>query len=350
MMPKIVKIKRATQLTLFSTALLTAVILLLYLMLLSDINADIYRSGLSDYAYNFISPRLFLLAGITALLAYVISAVIIDKTLSPMRLMIAKINETANMDFSKPLIIYEEDEELMEYASAFNDMVYKLNGYIERQKRFISDASHELATPITVINGHADLLLRRGQQHPEFIAGGLEIIKSEVLRMDGLVESLLLLARSDSGKQVYRLERVDIGHLLGTCLKEAEIIAPDITFECIIKEAAAVKCDEYAIQRVLRIVLSNAIKYAAGSIQIRLDSSHGLAQISVKDNGIGISSEHLERIFERFYRVDTSRSNKTGSSGLGLAIAKEIVDAHGGEIKAHSQPGEGTEFCITLPV
>jgi signal transduction histidine kinase len=270
-----------------------------------------------------------------------------------MRLTIAKIREIGSIRFAKPLSIPTEDNEIREYVVAFNDMAENLRGHIERQRRFISDASHELVTPITVINGHADMLLRRGKEQPELLETGLEIIKAEALRMDGLVSSLLLLARSDDGKQKYEMEPHNISGLLAESAAEAELIAPDFTFEPEIEADFSIRCDGAAIRRVLRILLSNAVKYSGESRRVRLSAreTHGLAYITVADAGIGISPEHLKRIFDRFYRVDTSRAKKTGGSGLGLAIAKEIVKAHGGEIKAVSAGlGMGTEFTVVLPV
>jgi two-component system OmpR family sensor kinase len=129
--------------------------------------------------------------------------------------------------------------------------------------------------------------------------------------------------------------------------EETRLVAPAFTIETNIAPGITARCDEYAIRRVIRILLSNAIKYAAdnrhGNIQITADS----ANITIRDNGIGIPQEHLPHIFERFYRADPSRSRKTGSSGLGLSIAKEIIHAHGGEISAESSP-LGTQVAFNL--
>jgi len=329
--------KRATQLTIFSTVLIFATVFVLYFLLLSELDAEM-------------RPMHLLIFALAALLAYVVSAIIIDQTLNPIRLMISKVNEVGKMDFSKPLVIDGTDDELREYVAAFNSMSQKLHRYIERQKQFVSDASHELSTPITVINGHADMLLRHKKEHPELLDDGLEVIKSEIQRMDGLVDSLLLLARSDSGKQTYNFETVDLSGLLLESIGEAKLVAPDFSIEPDLEPGIKVRCDEYAIRRVMRGVLSNAVKYSDEGrlIQVKASVSHGMARISVKDSGIGIAPEHLPIIFDRFFRVDPSRSKKTGSSGLGLAIAKEIIEAHGGEINVESTVGEGSEFSITL--
>jgi len=344
-------IKSTIKLTFFSTSLITAIVFILYLMLISEINADLARNGL-DFEYRFIRPEVFALFSVTAILAYFISSIVIDRIFNPIRLMIAKVREIGNMNFSKPLSINSGDEELEEYAEAFNEMSQKLNDYIERQKRFISDASHELTTPITVINGHSDLLLRWGKEQPELLETELKIIKQEAERMGELVDSLLFLARSDSSRQNYTFERIALSDLINESIEEAKIIAPDFDFEVIIDENIKAKCDEYAIRRVMRIMLSNGIKYSGNnkSIQVKAYESGGLVNVLVRDYGIGIAPAHLPRIFDRFYRVDESRSKKTGSSGLGLAIAKEIITSHGGKIHVSSESGSGTEFGFIIPV
>jgi two-component system OmpR family sensor kinase len=145
-----------------------------------------------------------------------------------------------------------------------------------------------------------------------------------------------------------------LSKLITEATDEAKFIAPEFAFETDIENNIVASCDEYAIRRVMRILFSNAVKYSKGTeatdrrIEVNLSVSHGLAKIVVRDNGIGIAQEHLPLIFGRFYRVDESRSKKTGSSGLGLSIAWEIVSAHGGEIQAASALGEWTEFTVTL--
>ena len=338
-----IKLSRSAQLTLFSTALITGLVFFAYFFLVAEMEPDAAAEGLQLL-------RLFLLFVITSILAYAASALVIDKTLNPLRIMTAKIKDLGKMDFSKPLAIGTDYDELKDYVDSFNDMSQKLGLYIERQKRFISDASHELTTPITVINGHADLLLRHGKDDAELLDSGLAIIKSEILRMDELVDSLLLLARSDSGKQVYSIDTVDLVMLIKECVEEARLIAPEFIFEVDASGSIPIRCDGYAMRRVFRILLSNGVKHSGslGTIRVSAGVSHGLVRVSVRDFGVGIPPEHLPLIFERFYRVDTSRNKKTGGSGLGLAIAKEIITAHGGEIHADSVFGEGTAFEITM--
>ena len=334
------KMKRATQLVLFSTGLMLTAVFVLYVMLIAETGVEFLRR------YH-IFPFIMMIV-----IAYTVSSIIIDQVLNPIRLMIAKVREIGDMNFAKPLVIDDDDDELREYAFQFNNMAQKLNQYIERQKRFVSDASHELATPITIINGHADLLLRHGvNSDPHLLENGLSTIKQEIMRMNDLVESLLTLARSDSGKENYTFRSTNITTLLTESIAEMQTIAPHFTVEFNAPDNLTANCDAYAIHRVMRIILSNAIKYAEDGRHVELgaSSAHGFIEVYVKDNGIGIPEEHLSRIFQRFYRVDDSRSKKTGSSGLGLAIAKEIIDAHGGEIAAYSNVGEGVEIRFRIP-
>ena len=342
--------KRATQFTLFATGLMLTVMLMLYGFLVADVQDFLESIGAIAYLSDFLGVRHIVLFAAAGLIALTLSSVIIDKVLNPLRLMIEKVKEVSDMNFEKPLVIDENDDELKEYVFAFNNMTGKLNRYIEMQKRFVSDASHELATPITVINGHADMLLRRGKDNPELLENSLETIKSEIMRMSGLVDSLLLLARSDSNRQAYNFEQTDITKLIHDAMDEIKLVAPDYIIEETLPEHLSARCDEYAIRRVMRIILTNAVRYAENGrhITIKAEEGHGLVLVSVKDNGIGIPPHAIPRVFERFYRVDSSRNKKTGSSGLGLAIAKEIINAHGGEIEAFSKLGEGTEIRFRI--
>jgi len=344
------KMKKSTQFTLFATGLTVAAMLVMYVVLVADVMTQLRDVGIEGAGVlRFGWHHVMMLVG-AAIVMFIISSVIIDNVLNPVRQMISKVNEIGQMKFKSPLVIDTNDDELREYAIAFNAMAENLNRHIKMQNRFVSDASHELNTPITVINGHADLLLRRGKENPEILESGLNTIKSEIMRMSGLVDGLLLLAKSDSGRQTYTFEPTNISELIIDSVDEMKIIAPDITIEADVPTLLNSRCDAYAIRRVMRILLTNAVKYTGdnGKIIIAAAQSHGLLNISVKDNGIGISSEHLPRIFERFYRVDSSRNKKTGSSGLGLAIAKEIITAHGGTISAASAIGKGTEVIFTI--
>ena len=347
------RLSQATKFTLFSTGFILLVLFVMYGAIILDMIADEDNPAeiLSDVVQAW-HGLLFVTAGF---MSYAISGVIIDNIFNPLRQMSSKMAEVSNMNFGSPLAVDASDDELRDVAYAFNTMTAKLGKYINMQKRFVQDASHELATPITVIKGHADLALRRGHENPKLAADSLATIKSEIERMSGLVDGLLMLAKSDSESLAYDFDEVDLAQLISGTAEESRLINPDISFEATANgEKLMVRCDYYAIQRVMRILISNAIRYSTvyenpnGKVIIQAKKNHGMVTVSVKDFGIGIPPEHIERIFERFYRIDTSRAKKTGSSGLGLAIAHEIITAHGGEIFAESEPGGWTKFSFRL--
>ncbi|MCL2223358.1 MAG: ATP-binding protein [Defluviitaleaceae bacterium] len=343
---KRLKLKRATQFTLFATFLMLVTMLALYLVMVANLNNHLETMGFEGRVQLFSGGWDSIILVIAGILAFTVSSIIIENVLNPLRQMISKVREIGEMNFGSPLIIDEDDDELREYALAFNTMAAKLNRYIEMQNRFVADASHELATPITIINGHADLLLRHG-----YNPNSTDVIKHEIQRMSGLVDSLLLLARSDSGSQSYKFETTDITALISEIADEFRLVSPNFTFETDAAPELSAVCDEYAIRRVIRILLSNAIKYSADECLIKITAAltaNGFISISVHDSGIGIPPEHLPHIFERFYRADPSRSRKTGSSGLGLSIAHEIISAHHGEISAKSSPA-ATTLTFSIP-
>jgi signal transduction histidine kinase len=251
------------------------------------------------------------------------------------------------------------EDELREYAIAFNDMTAKVSDHIERQKRFISDASHELTTPVAVIAGHSDMLLRWGKDDPATLASGLETIRREAFAMNGLIENLLFFARTDGGRQRYNMQRLDLTGFVEDCIREQRLLHPDftITFETNASAGLPARVDADALRRVFRILFDNAVKYSAEikeiavSLMVSRTAGARAANIRVSDRGVGMEQRHLEKIFDRFYRADDSRTRESGGSGLGLAIAKEIVAAHGGEIKAESKPAAGTSvtFRLRLP-
>ena len=325
---------------------------IMYAVIILDILAD--ENNPAEFLSDVVQVWHGLLFVTTGFMSYAISGVIIDSIFNPLRQMSSKMAEVSNMNFDSPLVVDASDDELRDVAYAFNTMTVKLGKYINMQKRFVQDASHELATPITVIRGHADLAIRRGDDNPQLVAESLATIKAEIERMSGLVDGLLMLAKSDSGSYGYNFEDVDMAKLINGMVEEARLLNPNIAFELYSNIVLNARCDRYAIQRVLRILISNAIKYSTpednpkGKIIIQAEENHGLITVSVKDFGIGIPAEHTRRIFDRFYRIDTSRATKTGSSGLGLAIAHEVIAAHGGEIFAESVFGEWTKVSFRL--
>ncbi len=221
------------------------------------------------------------------------------------------------------------------------------------RKEFIADVSHELKTPITSIMGYADTLLEE-EYDKETQSKFLSVIASEARRMAKLVTDLLTLSKNDSNKSVVQSEAFNLGELVKKCQDKLaiEIKKKNHEVKCFVTaDVPPVYADKDDIERVILNILTNSIKYTknGGEIKIYVGFVYNDAYIKVFDNGIGIPEEDLNRIFERFYRVDKARSREMGGTGLGLSIAKDLLDRNGGSIDIKSEIGKGTEVVIKIP-
>lgn len=241
----------------------------------------------------------------------------------------------------------ESKDELYEMVTTFNELMRQLKESFKKQEQFVSDASHELKTPLSIIKSYAELLKRRGKANPELITESIDVIEQEAERMQLLVNQLLDLAKN---KQAFPHEPIDLVPLVK---KVHRIFADayDRKFHLDIAEKSVlIKGNEKQIEQVVYILLSNAIKYSEKEIALHLYVKQQFAVLDVIDKGIGISEEEQKRIFDRFYRVDKARSRQTGGTGLGLAIANEIVKHHGGTIEVVSEIGKGSTFTVNIPM
>ena len=244
-------------------------------------------------------------------------------------------------------------KELRSLAQAINGMLDRVNRAYSAQMRFVSDASHELRTPIAVIQGYAALLDRWGKSDPEALQESIDAIRSEAAAMERLVEQLLFLARGDNDSQPVKKERLDLTALAGEVIRAEEMIHPDRTLlPCWGEEPVWVCADPGLMKQVMRILMDNSIKYSPvqGRVYLRVSQSQGYARVTVQDEGMGISPQGIPHIFERFYRTDQSRDRKTGGTGLGLSIAKWIIDRHGGWFEVVSRVDVGTRITFVLPL
>ncbi len=221
------------------------------------------------------------------------------------------------------------------------------------RKEFVADVSHELKTPITSIMGYADTLLE-GEYDKETQERFLNVIAGEARRMAKLVSDLLTLSRYDNNKAKQEREKFDLGNLVKRCQEklQLEINRKNHHVECFVTaNVPPVYANKDGIERVVLNILTNSIKYTpeGGIIKIYVGFVYNDAYIKVIDNGIGIPEEDLNRIFERFYRVDKARTREMGGSGLGLSIAKEILNQNHGSIDIKSEKGKGTEVVIRIP-
>ena len=220
-----------------------------------------------------------------------------------------------------------------------------------QQARFVSDASHELRTPIAVIKGYADLLDRWGKTDEKILEESIQAIKDESENMQHLVEQLLFLARGDSGRTPLNVSEFDLSDMMKEVWEESSMIDKDHDYKFESGGSVMVRGDISLIKQAARILIENASKYTpeGGEIVLKSLISDGHPAFSVQDSGIGISENDLQHIFERFYRADDSRSKQTGGSGLGLAIAKWIIERHGGRFEIISRKDIGTRITVILP-
>lgn len=274
------------------------------------------------------------------------------KILHPLRNVTGTAREIQVDDLGKRIPLNNTGDELDELAETFNHMLTRLQTGFEQQRRFVADASHELRTPITVISGYVNMLDRWGKQDPHALEEGLEAVKSEAANMNALIEKLLYLARADQGKQQLHKSRLALAPLLETIFQETQMIAPDHHILLEQNDPVFVEADSTSLKQMLRIFIENSIKYTApgGTIRLASHQENQYVEVTISDTGIGIPYHDQPKIFDRFYRVDQSRSKITGGTGLGLSIARWIADQHNTQIAVTSEPGEGTAVTLRFPL
>jgi len=243
------------------------------------------------------------------------------------------------------------DDDLAGLETAVNNLIVRMHNGYRQQVRFVDDASHELRTPIAVIGGYADMLDRWGKDDPQVLEESIRAIKTETEHMRTLVEQLLFLARGDAGRQKLDRKRLDMTGVLREVWEESRMI--DDRHEYVFREAEPVfvNGDEALLKQAVRILTDNAAKYSpeGSRITFRAYREANSVCVDVQDNGIGVSRADAERMFDRFYRADAARNSETGGSGLGLSIARWIVDRHGGRFRVISREEIGTRVTIVLP-
>lgn len=248
---------------------------------------------------------------------------------------------------------YQANDEVGKIVSTFNQMISRLDVSFAQMKQFSADASHELLTPLSVLRSQLETALNSRVSEDEvkkIIADCLD----ETLHMSSILGNLLLLAQGDARSVDISRDRVDLSDLLNEMYDESIVLGSQksITITVNVTPGITVTGDRPRLRQMLLNLIDNAIKYnqVKGSITMGLIAKDGNALLSVRDTGIGISENEIPKIFNRFYRVDRARSRELGGAGLGLSIAKWIVEAHGGGITVTSRMNQGTEFLISLPL
>lgn len=279
-----------------------------------------------------------------------------NKHLKPIKVMTEQVKDMSGNNLSTRLNVSGTKDELKDLALTFNQMLNDIQKSYEREKQFVSDASHELRTPIAVIKGYAGMLNRWGKDDPAILEESIHAILSETDNMHSLVESLLFIARNDKG--ALKMDKVPFSftELFTEIVKETRLIDSQHDISETIDQNLSIHGSSDKLKQALRIFIDNSIKYTpdGGKISLSLRQSENHAIVVISDDGIGISKEDLPHIFDRFYRADKSRTkmkeNQHGGTGLGLSIAKIIIEQHGGKIHVDSAIDEGTTFTLFLPV
>lgn len=246
------------------------------------------------------------------------------------------------------------DDELGRLVATFNEMISRLQLSFSQIQQFSSDASHELRTPLTIMRGELELALRSKRNSSEEYRKTVSSALEETIRMTTIVDNLLTLTKADMGTSYIKMQDVWLRPIIQELHEDSEILAErkKISVSIGSLDDALIVGDPVRLRQLLLNLIDNAIKYTPdhGTVELSLMRENGNAKIRVKDSGLGIPAEELDKIFDRFYRVDKARSRELGGSGLGLSISKWITEIHGGTINVESEVNRGSIFTITLPL
>jgi heavy metal sensor kinase len=247
----------------------------------------------------------------------------------------------------------EVDDELGQLIKTINGMIARLQSAFEQMRDFSMSMAHELKTPLTIMKGEAELALAKPpsiEETQRLITTYLE----EVVRMSRIVEDLLTLARAEAGQITIGKEPVNLNELIQELYEDAVILSSSkqLIVELVKNEPVVVQGDRVRLRQLFRALITNAVQYTdpGGKVSITSEFKEGNVSIDVEDTGIGIPPESLDKVFQRFFRVEEARSRVRGGSGLGLSVAKWIAEAHNGTISVVSTPGKGSRFTVRLPI
>ncbi|MGB6604588.1 MAG: ATP-binding protein [Steroidobacteraceae bacterium] len=279
--------------------------------------------------------------------------VLVRRALKPVASIARKAEDISLHNLSERLPVVQSGDEIEQLSVALNRMIRRLEDAVRGSKQFVADASHELRTPLTVMRGELESLAQDaalGGETRETLGSVLE----EVDRLGEIVDGLFALSRLDAGEAPAERVRFDLGELAATTAGQMSLLAEDkrVSVSCESAGGVTVEGDRARLKQVVVNLLDNAIKYtpSGGHVRLAVRREAGFAVLEVSDNGIGIPADALPHVFQRFFRVDSSRSREQGGAGLGLSIVKSICSAHGAEVDVSSSPGEGSTFRIRQPL
>jgi two-component system OmpR family sensor kinase len=321
------------------------------------IQASTSTAPIKDVLLRQLLTFLFLsmLAMIIGLLGFL---PVLRRTLVPLSNMVDTVKSIDSGNLNERFPAHQGQAEMDRLATSFNSMLERLEFSFEAEKeakeqmrRFAADASHELRTPLTSIHGFLEVLLRGAYQQPEPLLKALKSMHGESVRINKLVEDLLLLARLDRTPSFQKTEG-DLDDMLQDMEHQLRLLAGDRTVSFHLEEGTSCLYDPDKMKQVVLNLFHNAVQHThpeTGEVRLTLAKTGAGIEIAVHDNGPGIAPEHLAHLFDRFYRIDSSRARRSGGAGLGLSITRSIVELHGGTIGVESVVGEGSTFVVRLP-
>ncbi|MDR3459902.1 MAG: HAMP domain-containing sensor histidine kinase [Verrucomicrobiae bacterium] len=278
---------------------------------------------------------------------------LVQRALKPVEQITRAAERITQHNLSDRLPIAQTGDEMERLSVSLNRMIARLDDAFQHSKRFVADASHELRTPLTILRGELENMAEDTRVDGEVRERAASMLE-EAVHLSKIVEQLFTLSRLDAGEAQAEWTRFDLSELAKTTADQLSLLAEDkgISIVCDASQPMPVEGDRVRLKQVVVNLLDNAIKYTPekGSIKLRVHGVNGHVMLEVEDNGIGIPPDALPYVFERFYRVDQMRTDGSESAGLGLSIVKSICAAHGAEVEANSVPGQGSCFCVRLPL
>ena len=292
---------------------------------------------------------------VSAIIAIVLGYLLSNQMTKPIKKIQEIISSISEENIStKRIKVSEKNDEFAIVSEHFNELLDKISFYIEQQKHFVEDVSHELRTPVAIVEGHLKLLNRWGKDDPEVLEESLQASLVELQRMKTLVQEMLDLSRAPQVKEQYKDATTNVTDVVKQVVHNFRVLYPDFTFtfDDDLKRDLWTPIYLNHLEQVVIILMDNAVKYSLERKEIIMSLSKGEehVEIAVQDFGMGMTEEDRKKVFSRFYRVDKARSRERGGNGLGLSIAKELIESYDGEISVTTLLNHGSIFKITLPL
>ncbi|WP_129045167.1 sensor histidine kinase [Companilactobacillus metriopterae] len=336
------------------TVFISFIILFAYVVV-SYVSIDTLRSVASEHVtYNFIFK--IIIIGVVVLIAGIVVSYV---SVSTVLRSIYSINDTVDRINKKPdsdarIKLKRDKDEIYDLTVNINKMLDRMQNYTNQQKEFVGNVSHELRTPVAVLNGHLSMLQRWGKDDPKILEDSINSSLQELKRMESLIQEMLDLTRIEQIDEDYLNQVTEAKPLFDQIYNDFVLLHPDfhINFDNDVRDGSFVKIYRNHLEQIVIILLDNAFKYSKDRKEINFSTSTNSneLEVAIQDFGQGIPKKDLKQIFNRFYRVDKARSRQQGGNGLGLSIAKRLVEVYKGTLTVESVEGSGTVFKLELPL